>query len=61
MSWKYSHKMFCESIKELVPERALEIEDIIQKNNITFVADETLGEIKFSVDTQGVVKIYTQA
>lgn len=61
MCWKYSHKMFCEIIKQLVPERALEIENIVQKNNITFVADETLVEIKFSVDKQGVVKIYTQA
>lgn len=61
MCWKYSHKMFCEIIKKLVPERIFEIESLIAKHNIHFEAVEKSSKIRFCVNQQGTIRIYTQA
>ncbi len=53
--------MFCESIKEIVPERKDEIDGIIKKHALDFQIIEDCPKIKFCVQSNGNITTYTQA
>ena len=53
--------MFCEAIKEVVPERKDEINELITKHSLCFKAVEDNPNIKFRVQSDGNITIHTQA
>ena len=61
MPWKYSHKMFCEAIKEIVPEKKDEINKLITKHSLFFKAVKDSPNIKFCAQSDGNITIHTQS
>jgi hypothetical protein len=53
--------MFCKLIKEVVPERKEEIDELIIKHSLNFKAVEDSPEIRFCVRSTGEITINTQA